>query len=155
MIKILASTVAVLLASTTVASAESFTFTSTATIANQVGGPVAGGKPVGASFSNGESDTTFASGKKAKSKLQCANWSAQPGQLFTSIGFCTADDGTSKYTVAFSCQATDEKNTASDCWGRLTGVSGAYQGKVGTASWHGAQNADGKSGTATGQGAWN
>jgi hypothetical protein len=150
--KTVLASIVVLLASTSIANAESFTFASTATTTDRVGGPVAGGKPVGASMSSGESNVTYASGKKSTSKTHCANWSAPPGQLFTSTGFCTGEEGADKYTVAFSCQG-DEKG--GDCWGRLTGTGGAFQNKTGTVTWHGTQNADGKGGTATGQGAWN
>jgi hypothetical protein len=153
--KLIAATAIALLASTSIANAESYSFTSTATTVNQVGGPVAGGKPVGAGFSTGESTLTSASGKKSTSKLQCATWSAPPSGQFTTMGFCNGEEGASKYTVAFSCAAMNDKNTAADCWGRLTGISGTYANKTGTASWRATQGADGKSGTATGAGVWN
>lgn len=153
--RVLATSLALVLASTVAANAESFTFTGTSQNTNQVGGPVAGGKPVGATFSTGDNQATWASGKKTSSKSRCAVWSAPPASMFTSTGICEVDEGGNKFSVAFSCQAMDPKNTIADCWGRLTGVSGSYQNKTGTASWRGVQSADGKTANISGSGAWN
>jgi hypothetical protein len=153
--KLIASSVAILVASTLAAHAESFTFSGSAKITNEVGGPVAGGKPVGASFSDGSSKTVYASGKKANSTHQCAAWSASPMSIFSGEGMCVVTEGDGKFSVAFSCQNMDDKGLLTDCWGRLTGMTGSHMNKTGTASWRGTRSADGKSISSAGTGSWN
>jgi hypothetical protein len=71
-------------------------------------------------------------------------------------GVCnsTSSNG-DKTALFFTCIATNEKNTESDCWGRVVYLSGKNKGKTSTTSWHGKQNADGKGGTAIGAGYMN
>jgi len=153
--KLIATSLALFAASTLAAHADSFTFTGTAQITSEVGGPVAGGKPVGAAFSSGGTSVKYASGKTSTSKSQCASWSATAGSAFTSQGICMADEGASQFSVAFSCQAMDAAGAVSDCWGRLTGMTGTYANKTGMASWRGIRSADKKSIVSTGTGSWN
>lgn len=148
--------VVALLASTVVANAETFTFTGKNTPGQQIAGPGPMGKPVIAGTSKGETEITWASGKKTKSTNDCMAWSAPPGSGFTVQGICSSTDSDgSKSSLIFSCLSLNEKNTASDCWGRLTGLSGSLQGKTSTASWRGTQNADGKGSTVVGAGVQN
>ena len=149
--KLVTLSLAVLSMSVAAAHAESFSFAGTAKITSEIGGPVAGGKPEGASMSSGDTVATYASGKKVSSKANCAGWSGQPGDMFASHGLCVAEDGANKFSVAFSCQAIDAANT--DCWARLTGMSGTYLNKIGMASWHGVRN--GNTLTSAGTGQWN
>lgn len=147
---------AALLASTAVASAETFTFTGKSTPGQQIAGPGPGGKPMVAGTSKGETELTWASGKKTKSTNDCIAWSAAPGSGFSIQGICAATDADgAKSSLVFSCISLNDKNTASDCWGRLTGLSGSLQGKTSTASWRGTQNADGKGSTIVGAGVQN
>lgn len=145
---------AALLASTALANAEAFTFTSKGTITNQVGAPGPGGMPTGASFSTVESATTWASGKKTTAKGSCATWSAAPGGALSVNGACTLTDADGGYAASFACAPMDKTNTVAHCWGGLTGTSGKHQGKSGTVSWRTTQAADGKSNTAVGSGQW-
>ncbi|MEQ1867657.1 MAG: hypothetical protein ABL996_23790 [Micropepsaceae bacterium] len=145
---------AALLASTAVASAEAFTFTSTGTVTNQVGAPGPGGRPIGATFSNIESQTTWASGKKSSSKGTCGAWSAPPGGGITTSGACSLTGPDGNFSASFACASLNDKNTMANCWGSLTGTSGMFQGKGGTISWRATQSADGKSNTSVGSGQW-
>jgi hypothetical protein len=153
--KLAATMIAALFASTISAyAADTFTFTGSSKITNEVGGPVAGGKPIGATFSEGSNATAYSSGKKANSTYKCAAWSAAPTSIFSGEGICVVSEGGGTFSVAFSCQSMDAKDEVSDCWGRLTGMSGSYANKSGMASWRGTRSADGKLGSA-GTGSWN
>lgn len=145
---------AALLASTSLASAEAFTFTSKGAVTNAVAAPGPGGTPTGASFATTESETTWASGKKSNAKGNCATWSAPPGGALTLNGACTLTDADGGYAASFACAPMDKKNTVAHCWGGLTGTSGKHQGKSGTVSWRTTLAADGKSNTAVGSGQW-
>jgi hypothetical protein len=145
---------AALLATTAVASAEAFTFTSKGTMTNQVGAPGPGGRPVGASFATVESETTWASGKKSTSKGNCASWSAPPGGGITNNGACMLSGPDGDFSSAFACASLNDKNTLANCWGTVTGTSGSLKGKSGTVSWRVTQSADGKSTTSIGSGQW-
>jgi hypothetical protein len=143
-----------LLGSTAIAHAENFTFTSKGTSIAQVGGPGPAGKPVAAGHSKTETEITWASGSKTTSKGECMGWSAPPTSGFSNQGMCTATDSDgSKSFLQFTCVAVTEKTA--DCWGRLTGLSGKWQGKLGTASWRSTQNPDGKGGSSVGAGTLN
>ena len=145
---------AALLATTAVASAEAFTFTSTGTLTSQVGAPGPGGRPQGTSMATVESQTTWASGKKSTSKGTCGTWSAPPGGGITNNGACMLSGSDGDFSVAFACASMNDKNTVANCWAGLTGTAGGFKGKSGTASWRVTQSADGKSSTSTGSGQW-
>jgi hypothetical protein len=154
--KSLALTVVLLLGSTAVANAESFTFTGKSANGMQIGGPGPMGKPIVSGTSKGSVDITYASGLKMSSANDCIAWSAPPTSGFTVQGMCSSvDKDGSKSFLLFSCLSLNEKNTASDCWGRITGLSGRLQGKTSTVSWRGTQNADGKGATIAGAGEQN
>lgn len=146
---------AILFAMTGIANAETFSFTGKNTNGDQIAGPGASGKPVVAGASTFANDEVWASGTKMKSSGKCMAWSAAPASGFTVEGICSGTDGNGGFFVQFSCVARGAKNAESDCWGGLTGTSGKYQGKMGTASWHGHQDADGKGSTSVGAGNWN
>lgn len=152
--RVILISVAALLASTAIASAESFTFTSTGQVTNQVGATGPMGRPVGTTISTIESKVTWASGKKTTAKGTCGTWSAPPGGGITNNGACTLADEDGAFSAFFACASLDEKNTMANCWGQLSGTSGAYQGKSGTVSWRATQSADGKSNSAIGSGQW-
>jgi hypothetical protein len=135
--------------------ADSFTFESRNDIVNRLVAPVAGAKTIVAQFSNGEITATYPN-RKVVSKSTCATWPAPPGGMFTTSGACAATDTDgSRFTVVVSCRIVDEKAGLSDCFGQLTGVAGAYQGKTGTVSWRSTLGSDFKSSTAKGTGMWN
>lgn len=152
--RVILISVAALLASTAVASAEAFTFTSTGTLTNQVGAPGPMGRPTGATFANVESKTTWASGKTTTSKGTCATWTAPPGGGITTNGACALSEPDGGFAASFACASLDDKNTKANCWGALSGTSGKYQGKGGTISWRATLSADGKTNTAIGSGQW-
>ena len=143
------------LAPMTAAAGESFTFVSRNDIQNRIVAPVAGSKTIVAQFSTGEIEAAYPT-RKILSKSQCATWPAPPGGMFTTNGACRAvDNDGSEFTVVVACRATNEKGTANDCFGQLTGINGVYQGKTGTVSWRGVLSDDSKRTTATGTGIWN
>ena len=152
--KLILISAAALLASTAMANAEAFTFTSTGTLTNQVGAPGPMGRPVGASFANVESQTTWASGKKTTSKGTCATWTAPPGGGITTNGACILNESDGGFAASFACASLDDKNTTANCWGAITGASGKYKGLGGTISWRAKLSADGKTNSAVGTGQW-
>ena len=136
--------------------AESFTFTSTSTLGDMVVAPNAGGPPIVAAFVTGTSATTFASGNKGTNTFSCASWTADKTSVFKTYGACTFTDQTgAKASIVSGCDYTNKEQTAQDCWGALTGLTGAAAGKTGTISWHAVNNADGKTGSSAGTGQWN
>jgi hypothetical protein len=145
---------AALLASTAMANAEAFTFTSKGTITSQIMAPGPMGKPVGVAMSTFESATTMASGKKLTVKGTCGSWTAPPGGGVAVNAACQGSDETGAFSAFFACAPANDKNTVSNCWSEFTGTSGAYKGKTATASWRATQGADGKSNTAVGGGQW-
>jgi hypothetical protein len=149
-------TAALLLGATGVANAENFTVTGKNTSVARVGGPGPMGKPVGAGHGTSEAEVIWASGAKSTWKGDCMGWTAPPTSGFSSQGVCSwTDSDGSKIFMLSSCISLNEKNTSTDCWGRLTGLSGKWEGKVGTASWRGTQNPDGNGGTVAGAGTRN
>lgn len=153
---IVISSVAALFVTSSVASAETFTFTGSTTPGMQIAGPGPMGKPIFSGSFKGQTSVTWASGKKSTSTSDCNGWSAPPGSGFSVQGMCQSTDSDgSKQFLAFSCISLNDKNTMSDCWGRMTGTAGPAQGKTSTASWRGTQNADGKGSTLTGAGVQN
>lgn len=144
------------LISATAASAETFTFSGKGTNVMQVGAPGPMGKPIVGGTSKNQTDVVWASGAKTKSTGDCMVWSAPPASGATVNGVCNSTDSDgAKSALFFTCISTNDKNTESDCWGRVSYTSGKNQGKTATVSWHGKQNADGKGGTAVGAGNMN
>jgi hypothetical protein len=137
------------------AQAETFTFTGTFKIDNQLATPVATGKSV-ALFAENSSTMTYASGKKALANGNCTGWSALPGSGSALTGMCLfSESATDKGSISMSCNWTDAQQTQADCWGQITGVSGRWRGKTGTIGWHQVLGPDGKNGTTAGAGMWN
>jgi hypothetical protein len=138
--------------SATAAQAETFTFTSSFTSVSQIAVPVAGSKSMFLATRN-LSTLTYASGKKTTLSGTCAGWSAPSGSTSAVTGICTfSEDAASEATASISCNWTDAKQTQADCWGQMTGMSGHWQGKTGTISWHQIIGSDGKGGTSSGVG---
>jgi len=134
--------------------AETFTFVARTEITNRIVAPVTGSKTIIAQFSSGRIEVTYP-GRKVLSKSECATWPAPPGGLFTSNGACVVvDNDSSQYTVVVSCRVVDDKITVNDCFGQLTGVSGAYKGKTGTVTWRSTVAEDNKTLTSVGTGQW-
>jgi hypothetical protein len=153
--KTLCLAAAAFLAATAAAHAEPFSFTGTGQVTNEVQAVGPQGRPVGASFATTESQTRWASGKKSSSKGTCANWTVPPSGGITSNGACVLTDSDGgMFSLSFACAAADAKNTMANCWGGMTGTSGAYQGKTGTISWRIKVGADGKSSMSAGSGQW-
>ena len=152
-LKIGVASFALVVASTIAASAESFTFSGSGKTMNQVMAS-SGGTNIGGSYATSTTNTTYASGRKSTSQNDCMQWTAQPGSMFTTQGVCTADAGDGKFSVIFSCQA-DADGKGGDCWGRLTGMSGAYENKLGMVSWHSTNGDNNMTVTYEGTGMWN
>ena len=144
--------VALLCVSAIGANAQSFTFSGTGQVVNQVM-PVMDGRPTGGVYSTG-AGTTVMGGKKLAAESQCMQWTLAPGGLMTGEGVCTVSDTMGTFNVGFQCQG-DAKTNSADCWARVTGSGGGYANKLGTASWHSADSADHKSLTYAGAGQWN
>jgi hypothetical protein len=141
---------------TTVAQAETFTFTGKNTQGMLVAAPGPGGKPMVGATSKLETSIVWASGAKVQSTGDCIGWTAPPTSGATNQLVCNSTDADGSKSAAFlTCISTNEKNTESDCWGRIVYTSGKLQGKVSTFSLHGKQNADGKGGTSVGAGNMN
>jgi len=150
--KTIAAAATLLCASAICAHAQSFTFSGTGQVVNQVM-PVMDGRPTGAVYSTSAGSTTMG-GKKMAAKSQCMQWTTPPGGLITGEGVCTASDTMGAFSVAFQCQG-DVKANSADCWARIVGTGGGYANKMGTASWHSVNTADLKSLTYSGTGQWN
>jgi hypothetical protein len=134
------------------AAAETFTFNSTSTTVNSISVATGPSDAIGAGFIEGQSQVTYASGRRGTTQNKCASWSAPPASGFSVNGLCTFSEGDGEEaTIQFSCQ-TDA--TGQDCWGALRGVSGKRSGKSGTISWRQSANPDG-AGAAAGTGMWN
>jgi hypothetical protein len=144
-------------ASGVAAQAETFTFTGTGGAPTaQITAPFIGGpKPVQAVFGPSTSQAIYASGAKTTSTSNCASWTTPPGQTFEVNGAClyTESNG-DKTSIVFGCDFANKEQTASNCWGYLSGMAGARLNKTGTMSWHQALAADGKSSTFSGVGQW-
>lgn len=144
------------LLSAAAASAETYTFTGSSQTGMQIASPGPGGKPVAGVTAKIQTNVVWASGAKETSTGDCVGWSAPPGTAATNLGVCNSTSGNGdKTALFFTCIATNEQNTESDCWGRVVYLSGKNKGKSSTTSWHGKQNADGKGGTAVGAGYMN
>lgn len=139
-----------------VASAETFTFTGSSQPGMQIAAPGPGGKPIVGVTVKIETNIVWASGTKEKSTGDCVGWTAPPGTAATNQGVCNSTGGNGdKSALFFTCIATNDKGTESDCWGRVVYTSGKSAGKSSTVSWHGKGSADGKGGTAVGAGNMN
>jgi hypothetical protein len=138
------------------AHAETYTFTGSSQSGMQIAAPGPGGKPVVGVTAKIQTNVIWASGAKDTSTGDCVGWSAPPGAGASNQGVCnsTSSNG-DKTALFFTCIATNDKNTESDCWGRVVYLSGKNKGKTSTTSWHGKQNADGKGGSAAGAGYMN
>lgn len=138
------------------AQAESYTFTGTSQSGMQIVAPGPGGKPVVGVTAKIQTNVVWASGAKDTSTGDCVGWSAPPGSGASNQGVCNSTSGNGDRTALyFTCIATNDKNTESDCWGRVVYLTGKNKGKTSTTSWHGKQNADGKGGSAAGAGYMN
>ena len=142
-------------ASALAAHAESFTFKAHGGVDAAVQVMGMDGKPIGGAIQSGASEAVMASGRTLHGAYKCEFHSELPGGIFESLGVCTVTDGDGAYYELAGCNPTSKDRTANDCWADMRGTGGAYAGKGGHMSWHAKANADGKSGDAWGQGAWN
>lgn len=151
MLKLTASSAAIIALFAATASAENFTFESTSKTVAQAMSANPAGTPIGGNAFTYSNTTTYASGATAASTGTCVSW-ATPGQNTNISGVCNAKEtDADTFDVAFACNG-DSKG-ASICWGALVGRTGKYEGKTGHASWSGTLNAEG--GMSKGTGAWN
>lgn len=127
------------LAMSSAASAQTFTYKSTANPpAMTVGGVAPDGKPFGANSLSGTSEITM-NGKVTTSSFKCIEMT-QPAndQIFNAHMMCdvAAPDGT--FTSAWGCSTIGANEQS--CVGRLLGQTGAYSKRYGTITGHGKGN---------------
>jgi hypothetical protein len=125
------------------AQAETFTFKNTSKPIGNLMVPAGapGGRPSGAAVFNLTSDVTFGDGKKTSITGQCAQWILPPDNQFGSSTVCKFSDATGDlYISRTTCETP---GPASDCWGKLIGVGGAYKGRTGAYTFHNAQGSTG------------
>lgn len=150
------STVAVLVASTMVAHAETFSVTGTDEVSTKVTARDGTGQSITTTISSISQQLTIAGGRRATVTGQCTSRPAQSREKgFASAGACELGDATGTFSVAFSCKASEAGSAELQCVGEITGVSGAYGAKTGKMSWRAVANADGSVRTSAGTGEWN
>ena len=119
--------------------AETFTFKSTSKLISNLIVPAqtAGGKPSGGGMSTITTDATYADGKKLTSTGQCVQWILPPGDQFGSTTMCKYSDASGDlYLARTTCE---NPGPTSACWGKLTGLGGAFKGRTGAYSLPNAQ----------------
>ncbi len=135
--------------SATAASAQTFTFQSTANApVMAMSNKAPDGRTYGAAAITGSGETTYADGKKAKYTYKCINMSQPPHDaIFMSHMMCDVAATDGNFFVTFGCNnmAADEQG----CVGGLAGTSGAYVGRSGGVTSHG------KGAASNGTGQWN
>ena len=133
--RIYASFALIALATSSAVTAQSFTYTSTASApAMVVGGVAPDGRPFGAQSFSGTSDVTMA-GKTVKNSFKCITMS-QPANdsLFAYHMMCDIADPSGTSTSAWGCSAP--VNGENNCIGRMVGQTGVYAKRVGTITGH-------------------
>lgn len=144
---------AALVASPTIAHAETFTFTSTAKTIDQVymPGPTAESRAMGATIFSSATKTLASDGKVYSTQGKCSSWVLPTGSPFGINGVCQFADATGPlYEIAYTCELPTSSAPSIDCWGKLIGLGGAWKGRTGTTSWRSNQD-----GTNQGSGQWN
>jgi hypothetical protein len=134
------------------AHAESFTFTTQGKVTDMVLLPAAtpAGRPEGAEVFTATTQTTYPDGQKVQSSGKCATWVLPEGSQFGSNGVCAYSDANGPlYKTEYSCDVP-QKDVGANCWGRLTGLGGAWKGRTGTFALFNKPD-----GTSSGTGQWN
>ena len=145
--RVFGMTVLVLLASASIARAQSYTYVSKSSPPTTlVGGTVPGGAAFGASAWSGTSDLVM-DGKKLASNFTCVAMS-QPDhdKVFDSHMICNGGDTSGTWTSVWGCSG--QQATGMSCWGRMVGLTGAYANRRGVIS------GSGKGTMQTGSGQW-
>lgn len=143
---------AVLLVSTVLANAETFSFAGSGQIANQIS-VLSSGRLVTTTFTTVGSQVT-ASGRTSSVSATCISRLAPGGKETSEYGECLWTDGEGSYATSVECTTLDVEKSVSQCSGRLIGASGKYQGKTGAISWQRTLGADRKSDATAGSGRW-
>lgn len=129
--------------------AEKFTFTATG---QDAGGAwiKLDGQNIGATASTVASVAVGADGKRQSSNGRCQSWTSDANSSHTLETVCnyTTSDGT--YATISWCP----KDMAKGCSGRLVGVSGAYENRMGTFSVLPKQGANSETDDYSGSGEW-
>ena len=144
---------AALVSAPVAAQAESFTFTSTSKMLEEVylPGPTADSRPMGGSVFSSFSKTVASDGKAYNTQGKCSSWVLPAGSQFGINGVCRFADGAAPlYELAYTCELPTKTSPSIDCWGKLIGSGGAWKGRTGTAAWR--SNQDGSN---QGSGQWN
>lgn len=133
----------------TAASAQNFTFESTANAPTSVGGPDMRGQPVVGASWTGSSAVTWADGRKSADKYTCVS-TTQPAnaKIFDSHVICDGSNSDGTYSAVFGCQFTSKDFQSTGCVGGLTGRTGRYAGMAGTITFAG------RNGSGSGTGTW-
>ena len=138
----------VLLASASIASAQSFTYVSTSSApSTTVGGVAPDGRPFGGAAWSGTSELMM-DGKKVMSNFTCIAMS-QPNnaKIFDQHTMCNGSDSGGTWTSTWGCAGAQA--TGMSCWGHLQGLTGGYAKRIGVIS------GSGKGTMQTGSGHWN
>lgn len=133
----------------TTASAQNFSFDSTANTPTTVGGPDARGNPVVGLSWTGTSTVTWADGRKSTDKYTCVS-TTQPinAKIFDSHVICDGSNSDGTYSAVFGCQFISKDMQSTGCVGGLTGRTGKYAGMGGTITFAG------RGGSGSGTGTW-
>jgi hypothetical protein len=131
------------------ASAQNFTYESTANAPTVVGGPDMRGNPVVGASWTGTSMVTWADGKKTTDKYTCIS-TTQPSndKIFDSHTICDGSNADGTYSAVFGCQYLSKDMQSMGCVGGLTGRTGKYAGRGGAITF------SGRGGSGTGTGSW-
>lgn len=139
------------------ANAETFSFTSSAEVTNQVMMTLPNGAVAGAVWVNGKSEATNSKRGKITSTFACGSSTNPPSDLFHTRQFCevTEEDG-SAFGIFSGCNFLNKERSEQNCVGGLVGKTGVYKDRRGTISWNNKSDAPGgKKSTAVGAGVWN
>jgi hypothetical protein len=138
----------VLLASASIASAQSFTYVSTSSApSTNVGGMGPDGRPFGAAAWSGTSELMM-DGKKLSSNFTCVAMT-QPNnaKVFDQHMICNGSDAGGTWTSVWGCSGAQP--TGMSCWGQLQGLTGGYAKRTGVIT------GSGKGAMQMGAGQWN
>lgn len=131
--------------------ADTFTTSSTSEVTSAISLSMGDGSTVAAVSNKGSSKAAYADGSKTTSTFVCQAQTRPPHENFRTVGLCDVTDSSGDtFGILFGCNPTNQEETESNCWGGMVGKTGAYEGRSGTITWHGAE--DGKS---NGSGQWN
>ena len=118
---------------------EIFTFTSTSEPGTTIEGTFRGTAGVAGAVSGTSQGKFVESGEELANTFDCVAMSQPPGGTFMSNVVCEVTGLTGAYQVFAGCNVVGEEEQS--CVGGLVGVSGEYEGRRGSITWHAQGNA--------------